>query len=125
MNNDISESYVSFDCAKLLEKKGFDCICDKYYIAKYFDSNPYLSNDIPNDCFDYVSAPTHTLAIEWIRVNFGVWINIGFDSWGSEQFYWQINQKGNKDLHAENSLEYNTPQEATNTALVYALTKLI
>lgn len=30
--------------------------------------------------FETYSSPTHTIAIEWLRVNFGIWINIYFDS---------------------------------------------
>ena len=67
----IAEDYVSFEIAKLLKEKGFDCECRGYYdTTKHLDymlehsGSEMDSNDGP-DC--YISAPTIQMAMKWLR----------------------------------------------------------
>ena len=71
-----------------------------------------------------ISAPTHALAIEWIRVNFGIGIAIspkrGFE------FKWYVYFYNGKELLGEIKFAFfNSPQEATEAALLYTLKNLI
>ena len=67
----ITEDYVSFETAKLLTEKGFDEPCFAYY---------YIYNDLEGKCLklwrkfprrpantDYLNAPTHQMAMKWLR----------------------------------------------------------
>ena len=82
------------------------------------------------------SRPTHALAIEWIRVNFGIWItayaharkwvvtieDISEKSWiredGSERML-------PRDIGSSNVEEKNSPQEAIEAALLYTLQNFV
>jgi len=92
INNNIEETRIGFDNAKLLKEKGF-----KVYGYKFYTPNgkkePYITHGIeymsdakckadwntlvpyPNKEKDVLcSAPTQQLAIDWIRVNFNIHI---------------------------------------------------
>jgi hypothetical protein len=72
MNNDIQESYVDFENAKLLKEIGFNCLTKEYYQkGKGIEGLVTGKMDRHNSKEDfYISAPTIDLAIEWIRINF-------------------------------------------------------
>ena len=65
----ITEDYVSFETAKLLKEKGFDCKCLAIYYPdgrlETFDT-PYNYN-IPGGISDVISAPTLQMAMKWLR----------------------------------------------------------
>lgn len=106
MNNNIQEAYCSFEVSKLLKEKGFDVKQLRTYHREG----------------ETVLCPTHALAIEWIRVNFGIHIN---SVWlASAKFCGEITKvKSNMELHAVRG--YDLPQEATEAALLYTLKNLI
>lgn len=125
MNNNIQESYCSFEVSKLLQSKGFNVPCRKAYMYRFlehtYDTYKGVLIDAPLICDIY--APTHALAIEWIRVNFGIWISVFNDD---VNFFWMgiiLNTK--ERIRGDNGEEFNTPQEATEAALLYTLNKLI
>lgn len=141
MDNNITESYCSFEVSKLLKEKGFDV----YTIDTYNDSGQSTNRysitihddmdeaelqkefEVRNSEMvnDYISKPTHTLAIEWIRVNFGIWIGVSQD-WTNGKLLGYESTIETVDGETTINLEtVNTPQEATEAALLYALTKLI
>jgi len=76
MNNNIEETYVSFEVAKLLKEKGFDVHCESYYeedrSLHQFVGN-YNSEDQKKEMPHY-SRPTQSICIKWIRENFGIHI---------------------------------------------------
>ena len=67
----ITESYVTFETAKLLKKAGFDCPVHKYFhrprfsskTEERFDMSPWNANEEARS----VSRPTQALAARWIR----------------------------------------------------------
>ena len=67
----LSEDYVSFEVAKLLKKKGVDIETNTYYYAtsEYTKSEMYKSpnNTNWNNNEYYYSAPTHQMAMKWLR----------------------------------------------------------
>lgn len=126
MNNNIQESYCSFEVSKLLKEKGFDIIGQKWYSA---DKSIYYQDEFNNNRGHipslYCEAPTHALAIEWIRVNFGIWISVDFDT-----KYWftiitNLSEKDEELNHEVRGDEHKIPQEATEAALLYTLQNLI
>lgn len=102
MNNNIQESYCSYEVSKLLKEKGFG---------------------VPNQLAFTGRGITHALAIEWVRVNFGIWIfpdvTTGFEEWTGTAV-----KKGSSDLLCRLT-PFNSPQEATEAALLYVLNNLI
>jgi hypothetical protein len=148
INNNIQETNCSLEISKLLKEKGFNVPCSAAYI-KEFVRNGKTGGDIFTGNIKLVKnpsyflkprfvcyAPTHSIALEWIRVNFGVHIIVEaqFDENETEKGYFFMCYKNNKDK-IQYQLEYisgklipeiySTPQEAIDAGLLYALTKLI
>lgn len=147
MNNNIGESYCSFEVSKLLKDKGFGVPTGFYWTESLTESydeedgysgpfgwkngeralkSGYFYNDDPlakdNAAWFTCSAPTHALVIEWLRVNFGIWITI--TSISQESWQCHITKKGDSlgKLYFE---DFYTPQEATEAALKYVLEGLV
>lgn len=141
MKNNIQESYCSFEVSKLLKEKGFDIQGDKVY-GQVFENTFRLVNisftkmDEESGFKDapYFNAPTHALAIEWIRVNFGICIYVGCKEKedGSGDVWYipcgrnlPLKKNGQFIIDTIPYLPKETPQEATEAALLYTLQNLI
>ena len=85
MNNNIQEVYCSKEVSKLLREKGFDVKCHSHYVGSsndirfgivqetgIGDINKEFYNN--SDLLLSISRPTHQVAIEWLRVNFDIYI---------------------------------------------------
>ena len=153
MNNNITEDDCSFEVSTLLKEKGFQVSTSRYYKpdgtfvvnfeeshgeSEYrFDADDFFDNwndgrvvDNKNgSCwgcgnrgsyFPPVSLPTHALAIKWLRVNFGIHISVDFDS---KNWFAVITILPNKDRHIYGSSD--SPEQATEAALLYTLKNLI
>jgi hypothetical protein len=134
LNNNITESRCSFEVSKLLKEKGCDIPCNAYYVLDFqnFKADGVLHevDYFTNRChqFHIASAPTHALTIEWLRVNFGIWINI--DVIDDEYRYSIEKTSGIIDtlkfnLFKGSLFDFNSPQEATEAALKYILEELV
>lgn len=147
INNNIEEQMVGFDNAILLKEKGFDVPCrfvhDNWNNIKDWEEeddnrNPH-KNSIKNQSA-YYSAPTQQVAIDWIRINFGIDIYTKciepFDYEDKMNPYpkivWisKINdlEQIEKFVNTNNGLAINhfhTPEEAKEAAINYALINLI
>lgn len=125
INNNIQESYCSFEVSKLLKEKGFDGPSQWGYfedsLTQFHEGDDVGSFRNSDECKDWIAAPTHALAIEWIRVNFGIFINNTIDALG----HYRANIFTYNDHEIFNSPTYSKPQEATEAALKYCLTELI
>ena len=67
----ITEDYVSYEVAKLLKEKGFDWPClAHWYIGseahEKFSDYPINWNEVKSD-LDWLSRPTHQMAMAWLR----------------------------------------------------------
>jgi len=87
----IKEAYVSFEIAKLLKEKGF-----KEEVTNYYDSggNFVESGYKFNYNFQTVdhSAPTHQMAMTWLREEKGIAIIPIISSiLDNEKFLWNVN----------------------------------
>ena len=123
--NNIVESYCSFEVSKLLKEKGFEnefCQCytegREFYISPNLLSERITGKKRPAT----IPAPTYSIAIEWIRLNFGIWITI--TSISQESWQCHITKKGDS-LGKLCFEDFNSPQEATEAALKYILEELI
>ena len=110
LNNSIQEPICSSEVSQLLKDKGFK---DPYY-----------------------SCPTHSIALEWIRVNFGVHIRVErnyrrplLDEPAPEPVFTvdidNLHSKSGKAYSDVVNGYFDTPQKAIEAGLLYALTNLI
>lgn len=129
--NNIKESYCSFEVCKLLKEKGFNVLPENTLETDYIWGYEFDEED-PDDklklCeFQFEDViqyhkflrPTHALAIEWLRVNYNIWISV---------MQHKVDGEGNYYESVVNEMTfsgYNSPQEATEAALLYTLTNLI
>ena len=127
----IKETYVSFETAKLLKKKGFDentlmvymsygdlCKCNRYDSIR--NSN---YNDITKNYFE-CTAPTHQMAMKWLREIYGIdiVIEISDPSVNDRKYYCVIWDKNN-DSYILDLL--NSYEDAVEGAIKYCLENLI
>lgn len=133
MNNDIQEAYCSFEVSKLLQEKGFDVPLNTWY-----DSNAKEGFAGMKGRFNiYCARPIHALAIEWIRVNFGIHVQtykpFHKNYWVVDKIPVEFRVEGHEDSpswgkpmsYGTLKGKFNSPQEATEAALLYVLKNLI
>ena len=140
MNNDIQETHVSIQVAKLLKVYGFDTPCKRCHADDDPRPMPFLGQEHINSKHPYYSAPTQQIAIDWVRVNFGIHVYtypvapFVTEDEKYPKLVWiskvcslrQLNFE--KFINTENDLALNhfhTPEEAKEAALEYVLTNLI
>jgi len=132
----IQEDYVSFELAKLLKEKGFDVYTPtRYdYDGGFHSHGNYLIGDSD------ISAPTHQMAMKWLREVHNIFIQIKRDN----QYYegtpvTPITEHDKKRGHSSeyyavvldaksnsNSFEhFDRYEEAVEAALKYVLENLI
>lgn len=125
MNNNIKEAYCSFEVSKLLKEKGLDCGDHKtaYSEDGTRSISPYSSFYDP---YKYpILDCTHSVAIEWIRVNFSIYISIIQNEY-EDKFQYTVTKKENNSWYIiDNGKLFNTPQEATEAAIKYTLQNLL
>ena len=122
----ITEDYVSFEVAKLLKEKGFDERCRNSYNleGKFYVHTQW---HYPITTMGYV-APTHQMAMKWLREVHGIFIAINNDDL---DFNWQCYDLINRDstldpkILSESYAGYKAYEEAVEAALKYSLENLI
>ena len=120
MENNIDESYCSFELSKLLKEKGFNVGCKYFYhsVEKIESiANKYPLNSELNSKY---SRPTHALAIKWIWVNFGIWVYANMriqPDMGGKQWYYVVDGKATND-------RFLYSEEAVNAGLITALKRI-
>lgn len=141
-----NEAYCSYEVAKLLKEKGFDWKCNGYFVvinkeegtnAKFHicsvagDANNSDGNLINCDKFphlEYVSAPTQQMACQWLRIEKGIYVYAVYGDYPTlNEEYWVPEIGSLKDFIVSPDFyqEYNTPEDAVESALKYCLTELI
>lgn len=131
----IKEAYVSFEVAKLLKEKGFNEQCSSTYdiavsggkpIFYKYDVLQFFPDGMKNSDDKYgmvISAPTHQMAIAWLREEYGISIEIS----ALNQYQWVYAiYRLFKDSVAEvwNNGTYVSYEDATDDALKYCLENL-
>lgn len=144
----VTENYVSFEIAKLLNEKGFDAECHShYYPCHYPDGsiqyhrdksaqsrdkiwyNVYSLKNLPKD---HYLAPTLQMAMKWLREEKHYYIQVMLDGWacGDHSGYYVVIQKTDSDFEmmlsdAVDEVFYQTYEEACEAAIKYCLENLI
>lgn len=129
----MKEDYVSYEVAKLLKEKGFDWECNQIY----FSDNPsiYLGykNINHNEDVTTISAPTHQMAMRWLREVHKIIISFNASFFNSieQHFDWNIRINSLKYLDDKEHFDpiyINTKsevfEEAVEDAIKYCLTNL-
>ena len=122
----ITEDYVSFETAKLLKEKGFDESCyQKYDNEGYLSFNHvgYINDEKP--CADFCAlAPTHQMAMKWLREIYGIdiVIEISDPAVKDRKYYCVIWDKNNDSYILD---LFNSYEEACEAAIKYSLENLI
>jgi hypothetical protein len=133
---------VNFEIAKLLKEKGFNL---KVRYSYGHSINPHIA--YPNEDFaiscDFnspnmgrnwkhlYSAPTIAEVIMWLYEKHGIWIEIGVGNLFHKDKFYVIIKQHNVDrwdltpLNNEKHSPYDTPTEAYEAAIEYALKELI
>ena len=119
----IQEAYCSFEVARLLEEKGFNeptwtCYIEhEIFHYNYTSSNSELIDGV-------ISAPTHQMAMTWLRETYGIDIVIEIsDPSVKDRKYYCIIWDGNNNSHILDL--FNSCEDAVEAALKYCLENLI
>ena len=121
---EITEDYVSFEVAKLLKEKGFDweCRTRKYYPEPEYDA------ESPNGVY----APTHQMALKWLREVHKIIITIDFDEYELESQGTKVGYGYNLQLESNprefakiSEMVYDSYEETVEAAIKYCLENLI
>ena len=130
----ITEDYVSFEIAKLLEEKGFE----QHKCQHSYDSKGVFKWSDNLDPYEY-SAPTLQMAMKWLREvhHIEIYITFGFpfiDGKQQYKYFWSIVRVCDNHLEYPmddpGSASYNEEmadsyEEAVEAALKYCLKNLI
>jgi hypothetical protein len=136
----IQEAYCSFEVAKLLKEKGFNCPCKVVYSPKGIIKH-YLKEEVyaHNLKGHKKLCPTHQMTMKWLREIYHLEINITFgfpfiDGKQQYKYFWSIVRVCDNHLEYPmddpNSAYYNEEmadsyEEAVEAALKYVLKNLI
>ena len=123
----IVENYCSFEIAKLLKKKGFNCPCRVVYSPKGIVKH-YLKEEV--HIYDLKGhkklCPTHQMAMKWLRDVHNITIEPLVDFGSSDKYWWSADISYiKKDGLITTLTAYNTYEEAVEEALKYVLENLI
>ena len=118
----ITEDYVSFEIAKLLKEKGFN----EPTWTRYEDGNEVIFGDKydwNNSPMGQISAPTHQMAMKWLREEYGISIEIS--ALKRHQWVYTIYRLLEKKVaEVWNDGTYVSYEDATDDALKYCLENL-
>ena len=135
MNNNIKEDYCTYKVSKLLSKKGFKLHNNGEPVNSWIykeGRDTYYTNvegGIGGSQKTYQEIPHH-IAIKWVFVNFGIYIGIDCNYSGDKwKFSIQNTKNGDFLVSDDEGVSeypfYDSPEEATEAALLYTLKKLI
>jgi hypothetical protein len=118
----ITEDYVSFEVAKLLEEKGFNRVVFKNSPHYAYNADGQFSG--PSWDAEY-PAPTLQMAMKWLRETFEIHCQVDCPIGASNWLY------GIRDLNEDEWLtlrdmgDYDSYEEACEAAIKYCLENLI
>lgn len=123
MDVKITEDYVSFETAKLLNEKGFDGICEtSYYISNVGCENAVSTGDFAKVRpwrSELIPAPTLQMACKWLREVHHIFIQVELYSKRNDYCFEVF--KNTKRLIIEHIEIYNSYEEATEGAILYCI----
>ena len=129
----VTEDYVNFDTAELLNEKGFSDVQVYTYYSRYggsFDMSPRVVTNKVLYTYGYIAAPTQQMAMKWLREKYNIYINIQPD-FPSEIGYkmcwcWSVSILHKNCINTKRHQCYiETYEEAVEAALKHSLEYLI
>ena len=131
----ITEDYVSFETAKLLKEKGFDGVLPFIYVdTEKSDREVHLTDTLCNynddHIKDVISAPTHQMAMRWLRESHNLYIepyvvkNYNDNKLEYTYSIQDLDFNGSDD-GIDCCKDWNSPEEACEAAIKYCLENLI
>ena len=115
----ITEDYISYNSAVLLQKKGFKGDYHAWY-NKFAPSEVEFNNSIIPD--NFIPAPTLQMAMKWVNEEHGIYIEIRRNL-NVYTFKYLIQNNGK--LVSYSDWMYTTHEEACEVAIKYCLENLI
>ena len=118
----IKEAFVSFEVAKLLKEKGFVESCYGRYSVRSKDFHLDTTKPCNNGSNFLYCAPTHQMAMAWLREVHNIFIVI--EPYSNTSCYFSLWEGDN---YYENPLRKGFPsyEETVEQALKYCLEKII
>ena len=118
--NTIKEGHVDFQVAELLSMTGFNIDTKPGWLK--MGNGELIWND---RLYTYdVQQPTHALVIEWIEVNFKIYVESFVDD--DSTFGYCISKFSEEGRHQYPLKRgFNNRRDAINSALLYTLTNII
>ena len=135
----MTEAYCSYEISKLLKEKGFNEPCSSTYDTAVSGGKPkfykydvlhFFPNGMKNSDDKYgmvISAPTHQIAMAWLREK-AIYITIIYGDYpANKKVFWtpQIDSLEGFDLPNSFYQEYDLYEDAVEAALKYCLENLI
>ena len=131
----IQEDYCDFETSKLLKEKGFDEKCRGGYHSEFDDNgNPivmfeeWMAQPYNNDFVDegfLCSAPTHQMAMKWLREEHKIYIVISpVSGKGYGAILCDVGDFDDFNYIGETDYFFH-PEEAVESGIKYALENLI
>ena len=144
----IKETYCSFEVAKLLKEKGFNVPTHAFYNPKKSYTLKFDPCLIDRNAGIYISAPTHQMAMAWLRETHNIFIDVHLsfaedpDAYPAAYYVYILDAKsGNSLLEKADSIselnplmdvnnhnvpiKFDSSEEAVEAALKYTLENLI
>jgi hypothetical protein len=124
----ITEDYCSFEVSELLKEKGFNEDCHALYDVNTEQLDIKNAGDVFNNkqWENYISAPTQSLALKWLREvhNIFIEINVSIDLNGTYHYAYSILDKECKYIKRFIGY-YSSHKLCVEEALLYVLKNLI
>lgn len=126
----IAEDYVSYEIAKLLKERGFECATLHYYYDK--DGDLLFSAYRVGDGRSEFVAPTLQMAMKWLREvhKIEIWVHYDIDKatwWGGCNPMYEEDEENSNMFQSLLGFDYpgKTYEEACEEAIKYCLENLI
>ncbi len=130
MTQQIKPAYATYEQAKKLEEKGFDCNSDynQWILAKdkgddskrfichsdELENYTYINEEEQFNVYHCLAIPEQWQIVEWLRINHGIWVSIRVSN---NKFNLLVTNLSGDILF--NDSAFNTPQEAYSAAFDY------
>lgn len=131
MNKIIKEDYVSNKVARFLKEKGFDVPCRAYYNMGALKEDVTVPSDWSHSNFiDHVSAPTHQMAMKWLReihkIDIDIISRLSLNADNDHNYSYVIKHQYDKyHYNTYTDGEYQYFEDAVEEAIKYCLINLI
>ena len=118
----ITEDYVSFETAKLLKEKGFECATPHYYYDK--DGDLLFSAWRVDAGKNEFVAPTLQMAMKWLREIYRIHVVIyPYGHYSCDNYQFDVYKDNNFVVSKDDG--YMTYEQACESAIKYCLKNLI